>query len=321
MFYLKEISYTFNKKEYEFIKSIPADENGFTNEFSGISMQDFVDRALPHYKDMHDGINMPEGYVPETFFLFINDEEIIGMIRIRHYLTEALANGAGHIGQYIAPEWRGKGFGKKMLRLAITYAYQFVKEDVIYLRALRTNTASIKVMLANGGQIDHKDDEHTYIRITKEPVTQEFAMQIALDEAYNGIGNGDGGPFGSVITKDNHIIGRGHNRVLKNGDPTCHGEMEAIRDACRNLKTHDLSGCVLYTTAEPCPMCLGGILWSNISKVYYGCTVKDTDEIGFRDGKFYDFLHGDKSQLELENYHRGDCLELFKEYEKRKKLY
>ncbi|MBQ0003054.1 MAG: nucleoside deaminase [Treponema sp.] len=62
-------------------------------------------------------------------------------------------------------------------------------------------------------------------------------MQIALDEAYNGIGNGDGGPFGSVITKENHIIGRGHNRVLKNGDPTCHGEMEAIRDACRNSKT------------------------------------------------------------------------------------
>ena len=97
--------------------------------------------------------------------------------------------------------------------------------------------------------------------------------------------------------------------------------MEAIRDACRNLKTHDLSGCELYTTAEPCPMCLGGILWSNISKVYFGCTVDDTNEIGFRDGKFYDFLKGDKNLLDLENFHRKDCLDLFKEYEKRKRLY
>lgn len=112
-------------------------------------------------------------------------------------------------------------------------------------------------------------------------------MDEALKEAYEGITKGDGGPFGSVIVKDGQIIGRGHNRVLKNSDPTCHGEMEAIRDACSKLKTHDLSGAILYTTAEPCPMCLGGILWANIKKVYYGCTIADTDKIGFRDDQFY----------------------------------
>lgn len=321
MFYLKETSYTFDINEYNFIKSIPADENEYTNDFYDISMEDYISKALPYFKDSHEGKNLKEGYVPETFFLLINDDRIIGQVRIRHYLTKELAETSGHIGYYIAPEFRGKGFGKNCLRLAITYAYQFVKEDEIYLRALKTNTASIKVQLANGGKIHHEDEKHTYVRIIKQPVSHEFAMQIALDEAYNGIGNGDGGPFGSVITKGNRIIGRGHNRVLKKGDPTCHGEMEAIRDACRNLKTHDLTGCELYTTAEPCPMCLGGILWSNISKVYYGCTVDDTNEIGFRDGKFYDFLKGDKNLLDLENFHRNDCLSLFKEYEKRKHLY
>ena len=80
-------------------------------------------------------------------------------------------------------------------------------------------------------------------------------MKLALDEAYEGINNGDGGPFGAVIVKDGKVIGKGHNKVVKNADPTCHGEMEAIRDACKNLGTFDLSGSIIYTTGEPCPMC------------------------------------------------------------------
>ena len=111
-------------------------------------------------------------------------------------------------------------------------------------------------------------------------------MEIALQEAYDGIEKGHGGPFGAVVVKDGNIVGRGHNRVLYKKDPTCHGEMEAIRDACKNLGTHDLSDCSLYTTAEPCPMCLGGILWANIKEVYFGCDRLDTDKIGFRDDIF-----------------------------------
>ena len=139
-------------------------------------------------------------------------------------------------------------------------------------------------------------------------------MDEALQEAYEGITKGDGGPFGSVIVKDGQIIGRGHNRVLKNSDPTCHGEMEAIRDACKNIGSYDLSGCVLYTTAEPCPMCLGGILWSNIKEVYYGCNKIDTDSIGFRDNIFYDFLEGKGDILSITELDRDKCLELFKAY-------
>lgn len=140
-------------------------------------------------------------------------------------------------------------------------------------------------------------------------------MEEAINEAYEGIENGHGGPFGCVIVKDGKIIGRGHNRVLLNHDSTCHGEMEAIRDACRNSGSHDLSGAELYTTAEPCPMCLGGILWSNIKKVYYGCNVRDTNDIGFRDDIFYSYLNGtgeEKSAiLEQTELEREKCLELF----------
>ncbi len=141
-------------------------------------------------------------------------------------------------------------------------------------------------------------------------------MKAALKEAYQGIEQHHGGPFGTVIVKDGTIVGRGHNCVLLKHDATCHGEMEAIRDACGNLGTHNLSGCVLYTTAQPCPMCLGAILWSNISEVYYGCSCKDAAEIGFRDDAFYAQLSGRQETVCLSEMDREDCLELFDVYAK-----
>lgn len=134
-------------------------------------------------------------------------------------------------------------------------------------------------------------------------------MKLAIDEAREGINAHHGGPFGCVIVRDGEIVGRGHNEVIKNSDPTCHGEMMAIRDACKKLGTHDLTGCELYTTAEPCPMCRGAILWANIRKVYYGCNVSDTDSIGFRDKQFYEAPEDISEEL-----HREECLEVFKEY-------
>ena len=113
-------------------------------------------------------------------------------------------------------------------------------------------------------------------------------MKLAVDEARKGINARHGGPFGCVIVRDGAVVGSGHNEVIKQSDPTCHGEMMAIRNACKKLGSHDLSGCELYTTAEPCPMCRGAIMWANISKVYYGCNVADTDSIGFRDKVFYE---------------------------------
>ena len=139
-------------------------------------------------------------------------------------------------------------------------------------------------------------------------------MKTAIDEAYAGINQGHGGPFGCVVVKDGNIVGRGHNCVLLKKDPTCHGEIEAIRDACRNLGTHNLSGCELYTTAQPCPMCLGAVLWADIKKVYYGCNVSDTENIGFRDDIFYRFLGGEGDILSMTELERNPCLELFADY-------
>lgn len=140
-------------------------------------------------------------------------------------------------------------------------------------------------------------------------------MKMAIEEAYLGIENKHGGPFGCVIVRDGKVIGKGHNRVLVNKDATCHGEMEAIRDASKNINSHDLSGATLFTTAAPCPMCKGAILWANIDKVYYGCNIDDTDKIGFRDEVFYNKWSetGDDYGEELE---RKACLDLFNDYSK-----
>ena len=140
-------------------------------------------------------------------------------------------------------------------------------------------------------------------------------MKIAISEAEDGIRAGHGGPFGSVIVKDGEIVGRGHNRVLVSHDPTCHGEVSAIRDACEKLGTHDLSGCELYTTGEPCPMCLCACLWANIEKVYYGCTIDDNARIGFRDERFDELMGGREMLKEyLVETDRESCLELFDAY-------
>lgn len=140
-------------------------------------------------------------------------------------------------------------------------------------------------------------------------------MKMAIEEATFGITNGDGGPFGCVIVKNGEVVGKGHNEVIKRNDPTCHGEISAIRDACAKLKTYDLSGCELYTTGQPCPMCLGAILWSNISKVYYGCSIDDAENIGFRDKVFYQSAIERIKSIELD---KEECKKLFESYKARK---
>lgn len=146
-------------------------------------------------------------------------------------------------------------------------------------------------------------------------MTDKEFMQMAIAEAREGISKGHGGPFGSVIVKNGEVVGRGHNRVIKNNDPTCHGEMQAIRDACYNLETYDLSGCTIYTTGEPCHMCLCALMWANVDKVYYGCTIADNGRIGFRDDKF-DGIFGGRDKLGdfLEECDREECLQLFDDY-------
>ncbi len=132
-------------------------------------------------------------------------------------------------------------------------------------------------------------------------------MQKAIKEAFIGLLKSHGGPFGAVVVKSGKIIAKAHNQVLKNNDPTAHAEINAIKKASKKLGTFDLSGCEIYTTCMPCPMCLGAIKWANINTVFYGASSKDADAIGFRDKDFYE-----KEFLELKQIQRAECLKPFK---------
>ena len=171
------------------------------------------------------------------------------------------------------------------------------------------------MLSACGKQNTSADNKTALITPSVEITATDPYMTEAISEALIGIYNGHGGPFGCVIVKDGKIVGRGHNMVLKNNDSTAHGEISAIRNAEESLGTYDLSGCVLYTTGEPCPMCLYAILWANIDKVYYGCTIEDNASIGFRDEEF-DNLAGGREAMDsfLTCIDREACLELFKTY-------
>ncbi|MEJ6348270.1 nucleoside deaminase [Holzapfeliella sp. He02] len=142
-------------------------------------------------------------------------------------------------------------------------------------------------------------------------------MELAAKEAHSNNQTNEGGPFGCVIVKDDKIVATGHNKVLINNDPTAHGEVTAIRNAGQELGTFDLSGCELYTSSEPCPMCLSAIIWANIKTVYYGNTAVDAANIGFRDDYIYKFIEGgttDKSVMDLQQHDRDLTIKSFEEF-------
>lgn len=142
-------------------------------------------------------------------------------------------------------------------------------------------------------------------------------MNMAMNQAKFGMESKEGGPFGAVIVdKEGTVISIANNQVIKNNDPTAHAEVQAIREACKKLGTFDLSDCILYTSCEPCPMCLSAIIWANIKEVYYACTRKDAGKIGFRDDAIYEYLEtNNKNLLDEKQIDRNECLKLFKEYQ------
>lgn len=145
-------------------------------------------------------------------------------------------------------------------------------------------------------------------------------MQLAIKEARNGAKRKHGGPFGAVVVRNGKVVASGHNHVLKNNDSTCHGEIDAIWKAERKLRTYDLPGCEIYTTGEPCSMCLAVIMWAKIGKVYCGCSLADNEKIGFWDNKIDKLLGRDiKLYNGLLEKGREECLKLFNEYKKSEK--
>jgi guanine deaminase len=144
-------------------------------------------------------------------------------------------------------------------------------------------------------------------------------MDEAIQTAIKGMNENEGGPFGCVIVKDGKIIGRGNNKVTSTNDPTAHAEVEAIRNACINLGSFQLDGCTLYTSCEPCPMCLGAIYWARPDKVYFGCNHEDASKIGFDDEFIYKEipLPYEKRSIPFEQFARDKALEAFKKWEEK----
>ncbi len=145
-------------------------------------------------------------------------------------------------------------------------------------------------------------------------------MKIAKELSEDNLKTNVGGPFGACIVKNGNIIGKGSNHVLSNNDPTAHAEIMAIRDACKNINSYDLSNCELYTSCYPCPMCLSAIIWSNIKKVYYGNTKEDASSIGFRDDYIYNYIKKltdnieDNKILTLECVDREETIKSFNKF-------
>lgn len=148
-------------------------------------------------------------------------------------------------------------------------------------------------------------------------------MKVAIDLSNENFEQKCGGPFGACIVKDGVIIGKGFNHVIENNDPTAHAEVMAIRDACKNINSYDLSGCELYTSCYPCPMCLSAIIWANIKTVYYGNTKEDAADIGFRDDYIYKFIEKisnnevDNTVLSLNQLNREEAIKVFEKYKER----
>ena len=146
-------------------------------------------------------------------------------------------------------------------------------------------------------------------------IATKFMLE-AVTAALKGMQNNEGGPFGCVIVKDGKIVGRGNNKVTSHNDPTAHAEIIAIRDACKNLNTFQLEGCVIFTSCEPCPMCFGAIYWARPDKVYYGCSKKDAADINFDDEFIYKEIElpYEKRSIPFEQIARDIAFEPFEKW-------
>jgi tRNA(Arg) A34 adenosine deaminase TadA len=150
--------------------------------------------------------------------------------------------------------------------------------------------------------------------MTKEEKFMKEAVRLALKSIQNG-----GGPFGAVIVKNNEIIARASNNVTQKNDPTAHAEISAIRKASKKLKTFNLSGCDIYTSCEPCPMCFGAIYWARLDKLYFAATKSDAHDIGFDDSFIYQEINLTHEKRKIPNIQilRTEALKAFKDWEQK----
>lgn len=148
---------------------------------------------------------------------------------------------------------------------------------------------------------------------------EERFIREAIELSRKGMMDNQGGPFGCIVVKGDEIVGRGNNQVTSTNDPTAHAEVVAIRDACRNLGTFQLDDCEIYTSCEPCPMCMGAIYWARPKKVYYANTRKDAAGIGFDDSLIYDelVLPLDQRKIAIECIGRDEAIKVFEDWSRK----
>lgn len=141
-------------------------------------------------------------------------------------------------------------------------------------------------------------------------------MTEAIRLAAENLKTGKGGPFGAVVVKEGKIVGRGGNSVTSSNDPTAHAEVNAIRDACKNLNTFQLDDCEIYTSCEPCPMCLGAIYWARPKKIYYACSKQDAANAGFDDSFIYEEINISLAERSIPAFQlmQSDALVVFKDW-------
>ena len=173
---LKKINLEDAASQWEYTAALPADENGLTNPFCGVTYDEYLKNVLPVLMSYEHPVNMPDWFVPETYYYLWEGDSLVGEYRIRHYLTEALRKGAGHIGYSIRRDVRGNGYGTEGLRMTIEFARQIVLEDEIYLRVNKDNIASQKVMMKNGAYIAGEDETHFFMRIPKPALKQKHRI-------------------------------------------------------------------------------------------------------------------------------------------------
>jgi tRNA(Arg) A34 adenosine deaminase TadA len=149
--------------------------------------------------------------------------------------------------------------------------------------------------------------------------TEESFMREAIRLSREGMEKNEGGPFGCIVVKEGKIVGRGNNKVSSSNDPTAHAEVTAIRDACRNLGTFQLSGCDIYTSCEPCPMCLGAIYWARPDRVFFANTRHDAAAIGFDDSMIYEEMALDMAlrKIPLRSLCREEALDVFRAWKEK----
>lgn len=164
---LRKLNLQDAEAQWEYTAALPADENGLTNPYHGVSFDEYVEKVLPMMMSYEQLVNMPDWFVPETYYYLWDSNRLVGEFRVRHHLTETLRTGAGHIGYSIRKDARGKGYGTAGLALTIQIARSIIPEEEIYLRVNKSNIASQKVMLKNGAYITGEDETHYFMRIPK----------------------------------------------------------------------------------------------------------------------------------------------------------